>query len=486
MSDTTAVTWPHLCATMDVHRRLLAADPGYRRAQAALEERTSAWGPAHRMATVGVVDVAVVVHVVADADERDVSDEQVASQLAVLNQDFRARNPDVAGVPEPWRPLVGDARVQFHLAATGPDGSPTTGIVRRRTSVAEFVADDSVKAAASGGSDPWPADRYLNLWVCPLAGGLLGYAQFPGGPPETDGVVVDYRAFGTTGTASAPFDLGRTATHEVGHWLNLRHIWGDDGAGCSGTDLVDDTPNQGGANTGRPTFPSVSCDNGPHGDMFVNFMDYTDDAAMFMFTAGQVERMRAALDGPRASLARAEAPPSGDPSAVPGPPEVPGAGDPPPGDGTGAAGEGAGAGHVPDGGGLPGDRPGADAGAGPPGGAGGVGAGEGAAAGPPDDLFQRWYLSLEESSAGEDVYRPAGFPLPRSRAPRPGLELWPDGTYVEYRPGPADAPVPVEGQWSSAGESRVEARVPGSDRLRCITVEGPDRLCLRPDSFADP
>ncbi|GAA3039712.1 hypothetical protein GCM10020000_17610 [Streptomyces olivoverticillatus] len=99
-----------------------------------------------------------------------------------------------------------------------------------------------MKSTADGGCDPWPADRYLNMWACPLGGGLLGYAQFPGGPAATDGVVILHSAFGTGGTAAAPFDLGRTATHEVGHWLNLFHIWGDDGTGCSGSDFVADTP----------------------------------------------------------------------------------------------------------------------------------------------------------------------------------------------------------------------------------------------------
>ena len=116
--------------------------------------------------------------------------------------------------------------------------------------------------------------------------------------------MVDHRTprFGTTGTAAAPFDLGRTATHEIGHWLNLRHIWGDDGGGCNGDDFVADTPNQAGPNVGKPTFPRVSCSNGPNGDMFMNYMDYIDDDSMFMFTTGQVERMQACLDGDRAGL----------------------------------------------------------------------------------------------------------------------------------------------------------------------------------------
>ena len=149
----------------------------------------------------------------------------------------------------------------------------------------------------------WPANRYLNLWVCTLGGGLLGYAQFPGGPARTDGVVILNTAFGTTGTATTPFDLGRTATHEVGHWLNLRHIWGDRND-CGGTDFVTDTPNAQLPNYGKPTFPHISCNNAPNGDMFMDYMDYVDDAAMVMFTAGQVERMNATLAGPRKKIGR--------------------------------------------------------------------------------------------------------------------------------------------------------------------------------------
>lgn len=284
---------------MLVHRRLLDTDPGYPDACADIENFTY-WRrvPARQ----AVVPIPVVVHVVWQTGSQNISDAQVHSQLAVLNPDFRATNPDLDRVPEVWRPLVADARLEFALATVDPAGEPTTGIVRARTAVPAFDSDDAVKSAATGGSDPWPADRYLNIWVCELAGGLLGYAQFPGGPPATDGVVVLHRGFGTTGTATAPFDRGRTTTHEVGHWLNLRHIWGDDGDGCHGSDFVADTPNQAGPNLGCPTFPSVSCENGPDGDMFVNYLDYTDDACMMMFTTGQLARIDATLAGPRASL----------------------------------------------------------------------------------------------------------------------------------------------------------------------------------------
>jgi hypothetical protein len=288
---------------MDVHRRLLTESSTYRTERARIENQTIALASILPTRQREVVRIDVVVHVVASTDDQDISDEQVVSQFEVLNRDFRAANADVGDVPDPFVPLVADARIEFALATTDPDGHPTSGITRTRTDLAEFDSNDAVKSASTGGADPWPSDRYLNLWVCRLGGGLLGYAQFPGGPPETDGVVVLDTAFGTTGTATAPFDLGRTSTHEIGHWLNLFHIWGDDGDGCGGTDEVDDTPNQGGPNSGRPTFPHISCNNGPNGDLFVNYMDYTDDAGMVMFTAGQVTRMAACLEGARRPLA---------------------------------------------------------------------------------------------------------------------------------------------------------------------------------------
>jgi hypothetical protein len=296
------------CGTMPVHRRLLDAYPSYGLARAAIEDYTFDQLAADIAPRETVLTIPVVVHVVWRDPVENIADEQVHNQIAVLNKDFRATNPDVSTVPAVWRPVVGDALIEFVLASTDPSGAPCTGITRTGTDAVAFDTDDRVKSAATGGVDAWPADRYLNVWVCQLGGGLLGYAQFPGGPAETDGVVILHSAFGTGGTARAPFDGGRTAVHEIGHWLNLRHIWGDDGDGCGGSDLVDDTPNQSGPRTGAPVFPAPSCNNGPDGDMFVNYMDYTDDAIMVMFTRGQVQRMDACLSGPRRTIVTAETP----------------------------------------------------------------------------------------------------------------------------------------------------------------------------------
>jgi hypothetical protein len=293
------------CGTMVVHERLSEQFAGYRRAQERIEQgirRSILSGEAEKTVR-KLLTIPVVVHVVYKKPAENISDAQVKSQIAVLNKDFRATNPDKSKVPPVWKSLVADTNVQFALAKKDPKGKATTGITRTQTTRDSFGTGNAVKKSTQGGANAWPTDRYLNIWVCNLAESLLGYAQFPGGPAATDGVVILYTAFGTSGAAAAPFNLGRTATHEVGHWLNLRHIWGDRND-CGGTDFCTDTPNQQLPNTGKPTFPHMTCNNGPNGDMFMNYMDYVDDDAMFMFTATQVARMNATLAGPRKKVAK--------------------------------------------------------------------------------------------------------------------------------------------------------------------------------------
>ncbi len=253
------------------------------------------------MKTTSVVNIPVVVHVVYNTSAQNISDAQVKSQIDVLNEDFRKLNADKTNVPSAFSSLAADAEVTFCLASKTPAGAATTGIVRKSTTATSFIDDNKVKSSATGGDDAWNSSQYLNLWVCNLGNGLLGYAQFPGGAASTDGVVILYSAFGRTGTISAPYNKGRTATHEVGHWLNLRHIWGD--ASC-GSDLVSDTPTQQTSNYGCPTYPHQTCSNTTSGDMFMNYMDYVDDGCMNMFSAGQKTRMQAlfAAGGARASL----------------------------------------------------------------------------------------------------------------------------------------------------------------------------------------
>ena len=242
----------------------------------------------------GVITIPVVVHVVYNNSTENISDAQVQSQIDVLNDDFRRLNSDADGT---WSQAA-DTEIEFCMATVDPNGAATNGITRTSTSTTAFGTNDQMKYNSSGGKDAWPADSYLNMWSCDISGGILGYAQFPGGPDATDGVVMDYQYFGTIGTATAPFDLGRTATHEVGHWLNLRHIWGD--GNCNVDDFVSDTPNSDGANYGCAS-THVSCSSL---DMVQNYMDYSDDACMNLFTQGQKTRMRALFDagGAKVSL----------------------------------------------------------------------------------------------------------------------------------------------------------------------------------------
>ncbi len=293
---------------MQEHFHLLETDPNFRRNQVALEHDCQARLRTAAVARVTPYHITVVVHVVHNpaSPAEKISVTQVNSQIAVLNRDYRARNPDKRKTPAVFGGLVADPMIQFALATQDPAGNATTGITFTATAKNDFSdRGNLVKFKAKGGINAWNTRKYLNIWVCTLedtpAGQLLGYAQFPGGPVQTDGVVILNTAFGTTGTAAVPFKLGRTATHEIGHFLNLRHIWGDT-PDCSGSDLVADTPNAEDSNTGKPTFPHVSCNNGPNGDMFMNYMDYTDDDSMFMFTPGQVARMHTTLDGPRKDL----------------------------------------------------------------------------------------------------------------------------------------------------------------------------------------
>ena len=277
---------------MAAHMMLLERFPAFRAAQMRLENTTlRRRETGFDAAKVKIVTIKTVVNVVYKTTEQNISDAQIKSQFKAMNKDFRATNPDKNQTPTPWKGLVSDVRLQFKLVK----------VTRTQTTKSGFGVDDAVKKASTGGIAPFSPKTHLNLWVCALTGGLLGYAQFPGGPEATDGVVINYRAFGTIGTAQAPFDKGRTATHEIGHYFNLRHIWGDT-PDCSGSDMVADTPNCAGPNFGTPTWPVVTCNNGPNGDMFMNYMDYTDDKAMFMFTAQQVIRMRTALDTLRGGL----------------------------------------------------------------------------------------------------------------------------------------------------------------------------------------
>lgn len=291
------------CGTMDHLHQQLMDDPAMQQRMDEIETHTQNYILNESDRVGASVTIPVVFHVLYNTAAQNISDARIMAQLDVLNKDYRKLNSDIVNLPAAFSSLAADASVEFCLASIDPNGAATSGIIRKSTTVASFSTNDAVKYSAQGGDDAWNSSKYLNIWICNLGGGVLGYAQFPGGAAATDGVVV---LFGTVGSASVPgtstpYHLGRTLTHEVGHWLNLRHIWGD--ANC-GNDLVSDTPTQQTSNFGCPTFPKVTCSNGPNGDMFMNYMDYVDDACMYMLTTGQKARLQAlfATGGSRASL----------------------------------------------------------------------------------------------------------------------------------------------------------------------------------------
>jgi len=243
--------------------------------------------------------IPVVVHVVYKNANENISDAQIQSQLDVLNQDFTRTNADAFNTPPDFLPIVANTQINFCLAMQTPKGNPTNGIIRTQTANSFFpLFGNEIYYDSLGGSTAWNTEKYLNIWVCETENGVLGWSQFPsGGDPETDGVIIDFEHFGTTGTATYPYDLGRTATHEVGHWFNLFHIWGDNSCG---NDWINDTPIQEQANFGCKIHPHTSCSNS--GDMFMNFMDYTNDACMNSFTEGQKNRIWASISNWRIGL----------------------------------------------------------------------------------------------------------------------------------------------------------------------------------------
>jgi Pregnancy-associated plasma protein-A/Secretion system C-terminal sorting domain/Fibronectin type III domain len=290
------------CASAEILKKQVTNNPHFADRLEQMERTTARLAQSALLETRGTIVIPVVVHVLHATNVQNISDAQIVSQIAVLNRDFRKMNPDIYRVPALFSGVSADCGIQFKLATRDPQGNSTNGIRRYLTKKTAWNTNDDMKKPENGGAAPWDAAQYLNFWVCNMGDGTLGYAQFPGGAPETDGVVIDYRCFGTIGTVNAPYNMGRTATHEVGHYFNLQHIWGD--SDC-GDDHVADTPQQFKANSGMPVFPHYSnCNNIRTVDMSMNFMDYVFDDAMHLFTQGQKARMHAVLsvDGLRASL----------------------------------------------------------------------------------------------------------------------------------------------------------------------------------------
>ena len=285
------------CGAYEVLQVKLQEDPGLAGRMNEIEEFTKRFleNPQAYKLVGDVLELPVHVNVLYRSSSENVSNAQIQSQIDVLNEDFEASNSDYGSTPSIFQSVrSGDIKIRFVWN--------TTNVTRKSTKKRSWQLNDDMKKSAKGGINPTNPSTTLNIWVCNLTSGYLGYAQFPGGSLSTDGVVIDNNAFGRGNySLYTQFNLGRTATHEVGHYFNLRHIWGDQ---TCGNDFVGDTPVHNTSNGGCPAYPHYSTCSGNPVEMTMNYMDYTNDACMFMFTAGQAGRMQAtyAVGGPRASL----------------------------------------------------------------------------------------------------------------------------------------------------------------------------------------
>ncbi len=232
-----------------------------------------------------------------------VTDQQVQAQLDRLNEDFAGKNADSVLIPSYFQSVRGRAVIQFRLAQRTPDLQNTNGIIRYPNALSSYNVNQSrLYYTAQGGADVWNPNDYINIWVASLQGDILGQATYPGmADPAEDGIVIHYGSM--PGGALAPYNMGKTLTHEMGHYLFLIHIWGDDGGTCTGSDYVEDTPNQADYTSGCPNgIVTDICTPGGNGIMYQNYMDYSNDACLVLFTHLQVERMMQALTQLRPSL----------------------------------------------------------------------------------------------------------------------------------------------------------------------------------------
>lgn len=282
------------CASFEYRQQELLLNPALKskinEIEAFIQQKKASGTSATAREHQPLITIPVVVHILYNNADENVADIFVTKQLDILNKAFRRQNADSNNTPIRFRSLAADCDIEFKLAISDPQRRPTTGVIRKYTPVKKWVADDRMKYSSKGGDDAWDSNKYLNIWVCNLSY-VNGYATFPGGAAEKDGVVLSYGVF----------KWQTTIIHETGHWLSLKHIWGDD---YCGDDLVDDTPKQSSYSSGCPSGIRSTCSNGPDGDMYMNYMDVTSGECTNLFTEGQKKRMRSlfALGGARTSL----------------------------------------------------------------------------------------------------------------------------------------------------------------------------------------
>lgn len=233
--------------------------------------------------------IPLVIHIVYNTPEQNISESQIQSQITTLNQDFSRANADKSKTPAAFLPAAADTGIRFCLVK----------VIRTRTNTTQFDDNDTVKSCSTGGSAALDTTKYMNVWVCPLGDRLLGYAEFPNTAiSPTYGVVVNYTCFGTGGPVRKPYNLGRTLTHEMAHCLGIYHIFSESNTNsCAKTDHCYDIPSQSSPTSGCPAFPKTdSCTISAPGTMFMNYMDYSNDACMNIFTKDQAKRMNAVLN----------------------------------------------------------------------------------------------------------------------------------------------------------------------------------------------
>ncbi len=297
------------CNTDVYIEKLKQEIPGYAQQLEYNEKIMSDWIMNHpNYKTRGVVTVPVVVHILYSTANDDsiryhnIPDWQVVSEIDAMNEDYSRTNADAYKTPTPFLQYAADCEIRFCLATRDPNGQPTTGIIHKPTGITCFNDFSSMKHSSFGGDDAWPYTEYLNIWVCCLSGGALGYSTLPNvAMGDEDGCVIHYKSFGRINTRSKKYNRGRTGTHEAGHWFNLIHLWGD--MNC-GNDKVDDTPVQKDSNFGCPNFPKTNNCPGhtADGEMFMDYMDYSNDSCMNLFTLGQKQRMWSAINSFRPSI----------------------------------------------------------------------------------------------------------------------------------------------------------------------------------------
>lgn len=312
----------HRCYTTEMMQQREQAHPGYLEAAKKTFNQTKEYAQS-KSGGQDVYRIPVVFHVLYNTPAENIPDSVLFSQIDVLNEDYRRLNADTNITRTEFKPVAGDARIEFYLASTDPDGNWTNGITRTETTKTSFFGanNDDIKKDANGGKDGWPTDRYLNIWVgdyglfgIPL---VLGYAYPPVGAinwpagqeapdPTLEGVVIHYEVVGRNNPlATGPLAVtgsGRTGTHEVGHYLGLRHIWGD--GGCNEDDGIDDTPSSSSASQQQCNLNKNTCTDSPtdFNDMIENYMDYSEEACMNMFTNGQIDIIRGTLETTRNPL----------------------------------------------------------------------------------------------------------------------------------------------------------------------------------------